>query len=89
MVKKIKDTLSADDRSLVNKILNGNIDENIKQLIEKMILKNKKLLEYLSPKNWAKNINDIETTQKIFNHRSKMNSLSSISKWNEGLEKAS
>ena len=57
MVKNIKNTLNTQDRSLVNKILDGNVDENTNQLIEKMILKNKKLLEYLSPKNWAKNIN--------------------------------
>ena len=37
-------------------------------------------------KNWAKNIKDIANTQKIFNHRSKMNGLSTKAKWNINLE---
>jgi len=37
--------------------------------------------------NWAKNIKDINNTQKIFSHRSKMNGLSTSGKWNEELEK--
>jgi len=46
-------------------------------------------LQQSALKNWAKNIDDIKKTQEIFNHRSKMNSLSSASKWNKDLEKAS
>jgi len=46
-------------------------------------------LQQSALKNWAKNIDDIKKTQEIFNHRSKMNSLSSTSKWNKNLEKAS
>ena len=46
-------------------------------------------LQQSALKNWAKNISDIKKTQEIFNHRSKMNSLSSTSKWNKDLEKAS
>jgi len=46
-------------------------------------------LQQSALKNWAKNIDDITKTQEIFNHRSKMNSLSSTSKWNKDLEKAS
>tara|TARA_B110000263_G_C15139388_1_gene432661 strand:- start:376 stop:837 length:462 start_codon:yes stop_codon:yes gene_type:complete len=38
-------------------------------------------------KNWAKNIKDVNSTQKIFNHRSKMNGLSTAAKWNMNLEK--
>ena len=38
-------------------------------------------------KNWAKNIKDANETQKIFNHRSKMNSLSTSAKWSIELEK--
>ena len=34
-----------------------------------------------------KNIKDTEITQKIFNHRSKMNGLSTTAKWNMSLEK--
>jgi fructose-bisphosphate aldolase class I len=38
-------------------------------------------------KNWGQNIKDISNTQKIFNHRSKMNSLSTSAKWSTELEK--
>ena len=37
-------------------------------------------------KNWGKDIKDILSTQKIFNHRSKMNSLSTCAKWDVDLE---
>ena len=37
--------------------------------------------------NWSKNIKDINNTQKIFNHRSKMNGLSTSAKWSMDLEK--
>jgi len=36
---------------------------------------------------WAKDIKDIKNTQKIFNHRSKMNSLSTSAKWSAEIEK--
>ena len=35
----------------------------------------------------GKNIKDINNTQKIFNHRSKMNGLSTSAKWTLDLEK--
>jgi len=38
-------------------------------------------------KNWGKDTNDTLNTQKIFNHRSKMNSLSTLAKWSIDLEK--
>ena len=38
-------------------------------------------------KNWAKDIKDTSKTQKIFNHRSKMNGLSTSAKWTMDLEK--
>ena len=38
-------------------------------------------------KNWAKDIKDTNKTQKIFNHRSKMNGLSPSAKWSMELEK--
>ncbi len=44
-------------------------------------------LQQSALKNWAKNIRDIENTQKIFNHRSKMNGLSTSAKWTMELEK--
>ena len=44
-------------------------------------------LQQSALKNWAKNIEDINATQKIFNHRSKMNGLSTSAKWKMDLEK--
>ena len=44
-------------------------------------------LQQSALKNWAKNIRDINNTQKIFNHRSKMNGLSTSAKWSMDLEK--
>ncbi len=38
-------------------------------------------LQQSALKNWSKNIKDIDKTQKIFNHRSKMNGLSTSAKW--------
>ena len=44
-------------------------------------------LQQSALKNWAKNIKDINKTQEIFNHRSKMNGLSTSAKWSIDLEK--
>ena len=44
-------------------------------------------LQQSALKNWGKNIKDTENTQKIFNHRSKMNGLSTSAKWNVDMEK--
>jgi len=44
-------------------------------------------LQQSSLKNWAKDIKDTNKTQKIFNHRSKMNGLSTSAKWSMELEK--
>ena len=38
-------------------------------------------------KNWGQNTKDTSNTQKIFNHRSKMNSLSTLAKWSANQEK--
>ena len=43
-------------------------------------------LQQSALKNWAKNIKDVNNTQKIFNHRSKMNGLSTSAKWNMDME---
>ena len=43
-------------------------------------------LQQSALKNWAKNIKDTCNTQKIFNHRSQMNGLSTTAKWNIKLE---
>tara|TARA_B100000959_G_C14888971_1_gene585825 strand:- start:214 stop:1275 length:1062 start_codon:yes stop_codon:yes gene_type:complete len=55
-VEKIKKTLNLNDQNLVDKILSGKTDEYIKTLVDQMIVKNSELLEYLSPKNWARNV---------------------------------
>ena len=44
-------------------------------------------LQQSALKKWAKDIKDKQNTQKIFNHRSKMNGLSTSAKWNINLEK--
>jgi fructose-bisphosphate aldolase, class I len=44
-------------------------------------------LQQSALKNWGKNTVDTSNTQKIFNHRSKMNSLSTSAKWVSELEK--
>ena len=44
-------------------------------------------LQQSALKNWGKNIKDTSNTQKIFNHRSKMNGLSTSAKWSMDLEK--
>ena len=44
-------------------------------------------LQQSALKNWGKNIKDVNITQKIFNHRSKMNGLSTSAKWSLDLEK--
>ena len=43
-------------------------------------------LQQSALKSWSKNIREISDTQKIFNHRSKMNGLSTLAKWNIDLE---
>jgi fructose-bisphosphate aldolase class I len=43
-------------------------------------------LQQSALRNWAKNIKDTGNTQKIFNHRSQMNGLSTMAKWNIKLE---
>ena len=43
-------------------------------------------LQQSALKNWGKDIKDTSNTQKIFNHRSKMNSLSTYAKWAADLE---
>ena len=44
-------------------------------------------LQQSALKNWGKNTKDPSGTQKIFNHRSKMNGLSTSAKWSSELEK--
>ena len=43
-------------------------------------------LQQSALKFWSKNIHDIEGTQKVFNHRTKMNSLAAKGKWSTEIE---
>ena len=43
-------------------------------------------LQQTALKHWSKNIQDIEGTQKVFNHRAKMNTLASLGKWSNEIE---
>tara|TARA_B100001121_G_C18321375_1_gene448927 strand:- start:250 stop:600 length:351 start_codon:yes stop_codon:yes gene_type:complete len=43
-------------------------------------------LQQSALKFWSNNIKDINGTQKIFNHRAKMNSLAAQGKWSRELE---
>ena len=43
-------------------------------------------LQQSALKYWSKNINDIEGTQKVFNHRARMNTLAAQGKWSEEIE---
>ena len=43
-------------------------------------------LQQSALKYWSKNLDDIEGTQKVFNHRAKMNTLAAQSKWSKELE---
>ncbi len=44
-------------------------------------------LQQSALKHWSKNLDDIEGTQKVFNHRANMCSLASQGKWTEQVEK--
>jgi fructose-bisphosphate aldolase class I len=43
-------------------------------------------LQQSALKYWSKNIKDLEGTQKIFNHRAKMNTLAAQGKWSKEIE---
>ena len=43
-------------------------------------------LQQSALKHWSKDIQDIEGTQKVFNHRAEMNTLASQGKWSKDLE---
>ena len=44
-------------------------------------------LQQSALKTWAKSMNDISSIQKVFNHRAKMNGLSTKAEWSESAEK--
>ena len=43
-------------------------------------------LQQSALKFWSKNIQDVEGTQKVFNHRAKMNTLAAQGKWSKEIE---
>ena len=43
-------------------------------------------LQQSALKFWSRDIQNIEGTQKVFNHRAKMNSLAALGKWSKELE---
>jgi fructose-bisphosphate aldolase class I len=43
-------------------------------------------LQQSALKFWSKNIQDIEGTQKVFNHRAKMNTLAAQGKWSKKID---
>ena len=43
-------------------------------------------LQQSALKFWSKDIKDVEGTQKVFNHRAKMNSLAALGKWSKEIE---
>ena len=43
-------------------------------------------LQQSALKHWSKNLNDLEGTQKVFNHRAEMNTLAAQGKWSKELE---
>ena len=70
--------------SLKKKIIIGKKIKNIcKKNKVKFIINDDPLLAL---KFWAKDINNIEGTQNIFNHRARMNTLAAQGKWSYELE---
>ena len=43
-------------------------------------------LQQSALKHWSRDINDIVGTQKVFNHRAKMNTFAAQGKWSRDLE---
>tara|TARA_B100001093_G_scaffold182882_1_gene175497 strand:+ start:209 stop:1216 length:1008 start_codon:yes stop_codon:yes gene_type:complete len=43
-------------------------------------------LQQSALKHWSKNLDDVEGTQKVFNHRAKMNTFAAQGKWSKELE---
>jgi fructose-bisphosphate aldolase class I len=68
---------STENLNLINKVNNTNFI---------MSYSYGRALQQSALKYWAKDINDIEGTQKVFNHRAKMNTLAAQGKWSRELE---
>ena len=46
-------------------------------------------LQQSALKFWSKDIQNVEGTQKVFNHRAEMNTLAAQGKWSKDIEKQS
>lgn len=57
-VKTLLKQMSSENQTLVQNILNGIINDEIKTMVNKIITQNKELLNFLSPDNWAHKIKD-------------------------------
>ena len=68
---------ATENLNLINKINNTNFI---------MSYSYGRALQQSALKFWSKNINDVEGTQKIFNHRAKMNTLAAQGKWSKEIE---
>ena len=68
---------ATENLNLINKINNTNFI---------MSYSYGRALQQSALKFWSKNIDDIEGTQKIFNHRAKMNSMAAQGKWSKEIE---
>ena len=68
---------STENLNLINKVNNTNFI---------MSYSYGRALQQSALKHWSKNINDIEGTHKVFNHRAKMNTLAAQGKWSRELE---
>ena len=68
---------ATENLNLINKINNTNFI---------MSFSYGRALQQSALKFWSKNIQDIKGTQKIFNHRAKMNTLAAQGKWSKELE---
>ncbi len=68
---------ATENLNLINKINNTNFI---------MSFSYGRALQQSALKFWSKNIQDIEGTQKVFNHRAKMNTLAAQGKWSKEIE---
>ena len=68
---------ATENLNLINKINNTNFI---------MSYSYGRALQQSALKFWSKNIKDIEGTQKVFNHRAKMNTLAAQGKWSKEIE---
>ena len=68
---------STENLNLINKLNTTNF---------KMSYSYGRALQQSALKFWSKNIQDISGTQKVFNHRAKMNTLAAQGKWSKELE---